>query len=124
VYEAPGYEWINHSMAPTVVGVARLSALTIGGPDTARSPIQASVFNISAMSFGALSANAIQALNAGCQTAAALRTTRARAPFQAHHRVHGGDLIWEIGSGYFGCRNDDGTFNADKFRSQRAAMRR
>jgi glutamate synthase domain-containing protein 2 len=66
------------------------------------------------MSFGALSANAIMALNAGAQRGGFAHDT-GEGSISAHHRVHGGDLIWEIGSGYFGCRNDDGSFNPDKF---------
>jgi glutamate synthase domain-containing protein 2 len=108
---AEGFEWMNHSMAPT-----RLSThdfrLTIGA-DCAQ-PYDASVFNISAMSFGALSANAILALNAGAQRGRFAHDT-GEGSISVHHRTHGGDLIWEIGSGYFGCRNDDGSFNADRF---------
>ncbi|WPC67775.1 FMN-binding glutamate synthase family protein [Rhodoferax ferrireducens] len=112
--QAEGYEWLNHSMAPT-----RLNShdfrLTIGA-DRAQ-PYSASVFNISAMSFGALSANAILALNAGARRGGFAHDS-GEGSISSHHRVHGGDLIWEIGSGYFGCRNDDGTFNADKFSNQ------
>jgi glutamate synthase domain-containing protein 2 len=108
---AEGYEWMNHSMAPT-----RLAShdfrITIG-PNTAQ-PYEASVFNISAMSFGALSANAILALNAGAKRGGFAHDT-GEGSISAHHRVHGGDLIWEVASGYFGCRNDDGTFNPEKF---------
>jgi len=112
--QAEGYEWLNHSVAPT-----RLDShdfrLTIGA-DRAQ-PYSASVFNISAMSFGALSANAILALNAGAKRGGFAHDS-GEGSISSHHRVHGGDLIWEIGSGYFGCRNDDGTFNADKFSNQ------
>lgn len=108
---AEGFEWMNHAMVPT-----RLSThdfrVTIGG-DCAQ-PYEASVFNISAMSFGALSANAILALNAGAQRGGFAHDT-GEGSISVHHRVHGGDLIWEIGSGYFGCRNDDGSFNAERF---------
>jgi glutamate synthase domain-containing protein 2 len=72
------------------------------------------VFNISAMSFGALSANAILALNAGAKTGGFAHDT-GEGSISQHHRVHGGDLIWEIGSGYFGCRNDDGSFSEERF---------
>jgi glutamate synthase domain-containing protein 2 len=109
--QAAGYEWINHSVAPSQVATHDFR-LTIG-PDTAQ-PYSASVFNISAMSFGALSANAILALNAGAQRGGFAHDT-GEGSISAHHRVHGGDLIWEIGSGYFGCRNPDGSFNPDKF---------
>jgi glutamate synthase domain-containing protein 2 len=108
---AEGYEWMNHSVAPTQVE-SHDFRITIGG-DTAQ-PYSASVFNISAMSFGALSANAIQALNAGAKRGGFAHDT-GEGSISKHHRVHGGDLIWEIGSGYFGCRNDDGTFNAERF---------
>ena len=108
---ATGYEWINHSVAPTRLATHDFR-LTIG-PDTAQ-PYSASVFNISAMSFGALSANAILALNAGARRGDFAHDT-GEGSISAHHRVHGGDLIWEIGSGYFGCRNADGSFNPDKF---------
>ena len=77
-------------------------------------PYSASVFNISAMSFGALSANAILALNQGAKRGGFAHDT-GEGSISQHHRVHGGDLIWEIGSGYFGCRNDDGSFNPERF---------
>jgi glutamate synthase domain-containing protein 2 len=108
---AEGYEWMNHSVAPTKLD-SHDFRITIG-PSTAQ-PYNASVFNISAMSFGALSANAILALNAGAKRGGFAHDT-GEGSISAHHRVHGGDLIWEVASGYFGCRNDDGTFNADKF---------
>lgn len=108
---ADGYEWINHSVAPTHLPTHDFR-ITVGA-GTAQ-PYQASVFNISAMSFGALSANAIQALNAGARRGNFAHDT-GEGSISAHHRSHGGDLIWEIGSGYFGCRNDDGSFNADRF---------
>jgi glutamate synthase domain-containing protein 2 len=108
---AEGYEWINHSVSPTALK-SHDFRITIGG-DRAQ-PYAASVFNISAMSFGALSANAIQSLNAGAKRGGFAHDT-GEGSISTHHRVHGGDLIWEIGSGYFGCRNADGSFNADKF---------
>jgi glutamate synthase domain-containing protein 2 len=108
---AQGYEWINHSMVPSRIA-SHDFRVTIG-PDTAQ-PYEASVFSISAMSFGALSANAILALNAGAKRGGFAHDT-GEGSISEHHRVHGGDLIWEIGSGYFGCRNDDGSFNAEKF---------
>src|SRR5439155_17877851 len=77
-------------------------------------PYSASVFNISAMSVGASSANAILALNGGAKRGSFAHDT-GEGSISAHHRVHGGDLIWEIGSGYFGCRNDDGSFSGEKF---------
>ena len=108
---AEGYEWMNHSVAPTKLS-SHDFRITVG--DTRAKPYSMSVFNISAMSFGALSANAILALNAGARRGGFAHDT-GEGSISAHHRVHGGDLIWEIGSGYFGCRNDDGSFNSDKF---------
>jgi glutamate synthase domain-containing protein 2 len=108
---ADGYEWVNHSVSPSTVA-SHDFRVTIGA--TSAQPYSASVFNISAMSFGALSANAILALNAGAQRGGFAHDT-GEGSISAHHRVNGGDLIWEIGSGYFGCRNDDGTFSEEKF---------
>jgi glutamate synthase domain-containing protein 2 len=108
---AEGYEWMNHSVAPTHLA-SHDFRVTIG-KDTAH-PYEASVFNISAMSFGALSANAILALNAGAKRGGFAHDT-GEGSISVHHRVHGGDLIWEIGSGYFGCRNDDGSFSPERF---------
>ena len=108
---AEGYEWINHSVSPTKIA-SHDFRVTIGAGRA--QPYQASVFNISAMSFGALSANAILALNAGAKRGGFAHDT-GEGSISKHHKVHGGDLIWEIASGYFGCRNADGSFNADKF---------
>jgi glutamate synthase domain-containing protein 2 len=109
---AQGYEWINHSIAPTLVA-SHDFRVTIGGA-LCTQPYRASVFNISAMSFGALSANAILALNEGAKRGGFAHDT-GEGSISVHHRARGGDLIWEIGSGYFGCRNHDGSFNAEKF---------
>jgi glutamate synthase domain-containing protein 2 len=108
---ATGYEWINHSLVPTELPTHDFR-ITIGAQRA--QPYSASVFNISAMSFGALSASAILALNAGAKNGGFAHDT-GEGSISEHHRVHGGDLIWEIGSGYFGCRNDDGSFNAERF---------
>ena len=108
---AHGYEWINHSLQPTQLDSADFR-VTIG-PACAQ-PYSASIFNISAMSFGALSANAVLALNSGAKKGGFMHDT-GEGSISQHHRVHGGDLVWEIGSGYFGCRQDDGRFDAEKF---------
>jgi glutamate synthase domain-containing protein 2 len=108
---AVGYEWINHSLAPTHIESHDFRVLIGAGR---AQPYSASVFNISAMSFGALSANAILALNAGAQRGNFAHDT-GEGSISRHHRENNGDLIWEIGSGYFGCRNPDGSFNAEKF---------
>jgi glutamate synthase domain-containing protein 2 len=111
-YYAPGHEWINHSVMPTARGDVG-TRVSIGGPDCAR-PYSASVFNISAMSFGSLSANAILALNKGARLGGFAHDT-GEGGISRHHRQHGGDLIWEIGSGYFGCRTHDGRFDPAQF---------
>ncbi|MCX7273033.1 MAG: FMN-binding glutamate synthase family protein [Burkholderiales bacterium] len=109
---AAGFEWINHSMAPAPVA-SHDFRLSIGGPDCLQ-PHDASVFNISAMSFGSLSANAIRALNKGAQLGGFMHDT-GEGSISIHHREHGGDLVWEIGSGYFGCRDAQGRFSEDHF---------
>ena len=116
-----GYEWINHSMSPTKLATHDFRIWIGGKPDAPSAssqpctqPYHASVFNISALSFGSLSANAIRALNKGAQMGGFAHDT-GEGSISTHHRANGGDLIWEIGSGYFGCRNDDGTFNAERF---------
>ena len=110
VYD-PAYEWINHSLQPTAIAShdfrVRVGAL-------ATQPYDASVFNISAMSFGALSAAAIRALNAGARLGGFYHDT-GEGSISPYHREHGGDLVWEIGSGYFGCRDDDGHFSEERF---------
>lgn len=111
VYEN-GYEWLNHSMAPRPPA-AELFRVVIGGPNCTQ-PYSASVFNISAMSFGSLSANAIRAMNKGAKKGNFAHDTGEGA-VSRYHREFGGDLIWEIGSGYFGCRTPDGRFDPDKF---------
>jgi glutamate synthase domain-containing protein 2 len=109
---APGYEWLQHSIAPRPVA-SEPFRISVGGPDCAR-PYSISVLNISAMSFGSLSANAIRALNSGAKKGGFAHDT-GEGGFSPYHRENGGDIIWEIGSGYFGCRNPDGSFNPEKF---------
>ena len=118
---AQGYEWVNHSMQPTKLETHDFRIWIGGSPDQTPASVQpctqpynASVFNISAMSFGALSANAILALNKGAKLGGFAHDT-GEGSISSHHRVHGGDLIWEIGSGYFGCRNDDGSFSEERY---------
>ena len=113
---AQGYEWINHSMQPTRLG-SHDFRVTIGA-DRAQ-PYSCSIFNISAMSFGALSANAVLALNAGAKRGNFAHDT-GEGSISQYHRANGGDLIWEIGSGYFGCRGDDGRFSEERFAANAA----
>jgi len=107
-----GYEWLLHSFAPRPQADADFR-VTIGGPDCSK-PYSASVFNISAMSFGALSANAIRALNGGAKRGGFAHDT-GEGSLSPYHEEQGGDVIWEIGSGYFGCRTLDGAFCEEKF---------
>ncbi len=111
VYE-PHYEWINHSIAPAAIEDHDFR-IEIGGP-ASEQPYSASVFNISAMSFGALSANAILALNEGAKRGHFYHDT-GEGSISRYHRQNGGDLAWEIGSGYFGCRDANGHFDGKKF---------
>jgi glutamate synthase domain-containing protein 2 len=109
---ASGFEWLDHSIAPRPVATEPFR-IVIGGPDCSK-PYSASIFNISAMSFGALSSNAIRALNTGAKKGNFAHDT-GEGGYSPYHRENGGDIIWEIGSGYFSCRNPDGTFCAEKF---------
>src|SRR6516165_4593027 len=112
---ASNYEWINHSIAPRPAD-GHNYRIVVGGPDC-RQPCSLSLLNISAMSFGALSANAIRALNKGAKIGGFAHDT-GEGGLSKYHREFGGDIIWEIGSGYFGCRNEDGSFCADRFAAQ------
>jgi glutamate synthase domain-containing protein 2 len=109
---ASGFEWLDHSIAPKPI-VKEPFRIVIGGPDCTK-PYSASIFNISAMSFGALSSNAIRALNIGAKKGDFAHDT-GEGGYSPYHQENGGDIIWEIGSGYFSCRNADGTFCAEKF---------
>lgn len=108
---AEGFEWMHHSLMPIEIENPDFR-ITIGA--RCAKPYSASVFNISAMSFGSLSANAILSLNQGAKKGGFYHDT-GEGSISRYHREHGGDLVWEIGSGYFGCRNDDGTFSEERF---------
>ncbi len=107
-----GFEWLNHSLAPAKIE-DRDFRVSVGGPQCSQ-PYSMSLFNISAMSFGSLSANAILALNKGAKLGGFAHDT-GEGGFSRYHREYGGDIIWEIASGYFGCRNEDGSFDPEKF---------
>ncbi|HLT51840.1 MAG TPA: FMN-binding glutamate synthase family protein [Arenibacter sp.] len=111
-----GYEWMEHSMYakhnPKEIG--EFPRLIIGGKDCLQ-PYSSSLLNISAMSFGSLSKNAILAMNKGAKMGNFAHNT-GEGGISDYHLEHGGDLIWQVGTGYFGCRNDDGTFNETTFR--------
>lgn len=106
------YEWLHHSMVPRVP-TGELFRIEVGGPDCAQA-YAASVFNISAMSFGSISANAVRALNKGAKLGDFAHDT-GEGGVSPYHQEFGGDLIWEIGSGYFGCRDEHGAFSPEKF---------
>jgi glutamate synthase domain-containing protein 2 len=110
-----GYGFIAHSASPrpAVEDPGRNLRVQVGGPDCSQ-PYSASLLNISAMSFGALSANAVLALNsAACRGGFAHNT--GEGGLSIHHREPGGDLIWQVGTGYFGCRSDEGSFSSELF---------
>ena len=109
---AVGYEWINHSITPSKLQ-SHDFRITVGGK-ACRQPYSISLFNVSAMSFGALSANAIMSLNLGAKLGGFAHDT-GEGSISRHHRSQGGDLIWEIGSGYFGCRDEHGQFSPERF---------
>jgi len=117
VYDT-AFEWLSHSVSACEPSREPFRVM-IGSPACTR-PYAASIFNISAMSFGALSANAVRALNKGARLGGFAQDT-GEGGVSAYHREHGGDLIWEIGSGYFGCRNDGGGFSAQRFVETAAA---
>lgn len=110
---ASRYEWINHSMVPAHID-SHDFRISVGG-EQCKQPYSCSVFNISAMSYGALSANAILALNEGARNGRFYHDT-GEGSISRYHRERGGDLMWEIGSGYFGCRDAEGRFSPERFR--------
>jgi glutamate synthase domain-containing protein 2 len=113
---ANDYEYIQHSMRPAAHVDPKSFRILIGNDQCAQ-PYSASIFNISAMSFGALSANAIRALNKGAALGGFYHDT-GEGSISPYHREMGGDLVWELGSGYFGCRTADGHFDPEKFAEQ------
>lgn len=109
-----GHEWINHSIIPAPHQNPDFRIII--GPDCAQ-PYSSSILNISAMSFGALSANAVLALNDGARQGNFAHDT-GEGSISRYHREKGGDLIWELGSGYFGCRTAEGRFDPERFQEQ------
>ena len=107
-----GYEWAAHSLTPTAP-LEEAPRVTVGGRDC-RQPYSSALLNISAMSFGALSSRAVLALNAGARQGAFAHNT-GEGGVSPYHLEHGGDLIWQVGTGYFGCRTKEGRFDADQF---------
>ncbi|HEX8669863.1 MAG TPA: FMN-binding glutamate synthase family protein [Allosphingosinicella sp.] len=111
-----GYEFMAHSTRPAPPADPASFRIPIGGAQCEK-PYSASIFNISAMSFGSLSANAILALNKGARLGGFAHDT-GEGSISRYHREHGGDLIWELGSGYFGCRMADGNFDPASFQEK------
>jgi len=114
-----GYEWMEHSIyAVSHTDINHDPRVLVGGPDC-KKPYSASLLNISAMSFGSLSKNAVLAMNKGARLGNFAHNT-GEGGISPYHLEPGGDLVWQIGTGYFGCRNEDGTFNPDTF--QKSAL--
>jgi glutamate synthase domain-containing protein 2 len=112
---AEGYEWMSHSIAPKdFTKLNHSPRVTIGNKDC-KQPYSASVFNVSAMSFGSLSSNAIEALNGGAKIGNFAHNT-GEGGISPHHLKQGGDIIWQIGTGYFGCRDEEGNFSDEVFK--------
>ncbi|KIA86298.1 FMN-binding glutamate synthase family protein [Flavobacterium sp. AED] len=105
------YEGIKHSIFPAKVN-EELPRVLVGGQDCTQ-PYSASLLNISAMSFGSLSQNAIMALNKGALKGKFYHNTGEGGLTEFHQQ--GGDITWQIGTGYFGCRDDRGGFDGGKF---------
>ena len=111
-----GYEFIGHATCPEDLADPSSFRITIGGDQCAQ-PYSASVFNISAMSFGSLGAAAIRALNKGAKLGGFYHDT-GEGSISRYHREFGGDIVWEVASGYFGCRTAEGRFDPDRFAAQ------
>ncbi len=107
-----GYEWLNHSLSPKEI-VKHEPRIRFGGPDCIQ-PYEASPLNISAMSYGSLSKNAIMALNKGAKAGGFAHNT-GEGGLSPYHLKYGGDIIWQIGTGYFGCRDAHGNFDPGLF---------
>lgn len=119
VYET-GYEWMNHSIAAySHEEIHEEPRITIGGPDCAQ-PYSCSIFNVSAMSYGSLSKNAIMALNGGAKIGGFAHNT-GEGGISPHHDKFNGDLIYQLGTGYFGSRAKDGSFSDELFQQRACA---
>ncbi len=111
---AEGYEWMCHSIAPKHFTELDHDPRVMVGNKDCQQPYSASILNISAMSFGALSGRAVEALNWGAKLGNFAHNT-GEGGISEYHLKHGGDLIWQIGTGYFGCRTKEGDFDEDLY---------
>lgn len=116
---AVGYEWMNHSIYPKNLSDLEMSPRVLIGGKDCKQPYSASILNISAMSFGSLSKNAVMAMNYGAKQGGFAQNT-GEGGISDYHKKYGGDLIWQIGTSYFGCRDEDGNFSREKFRIKAA----
>jgi glutamate synthase domain-containing protein 2 len=111
VYQT-GYEWLNHSLEPTHPGPE--TARVLVGAERCKQPYSASIFNISAMSYGSLSKAAVRALNKGAKLGGFFHNT-GEGGLSPYHLEHGGDIVWQVGTGYFSARGPDGRFSPERF---------
>lgn len=112
---AMDYEWINHSLVPKPT-LKEEPRITVGGPDC-KQPYQASIYNISAMSYGSLSKNAVLALNRGAKLGGFSHNT-GEGGLSPYHLEPGGDIVWQIGTGYFSARDKHGRFSPEEFKKR------
>lgn len=115
-----GYEWLCHSIAPKDFKTLDHNPRVLVGNKDCKQPYELSIYNISAMSYGSLSSNAVEAMNAGAKIGGFAHNT-GEGGLSPYHLKHGGDIIWQIGTGYFGCRDKDGNFDAELF-SQKSQL--
>ncbi len=111
---AEGYEWMCHSIAPKDFKTLDHNPRVLVGNKDCKKPYSLSIFNISAMSYGSLSSNAVEAMNAGAKIGGFAHNT-GEGGLSPYHLKHGGDIIWQIGTGYFGCRDKNGNFDEKLF---------
>ncbi len=110
-----GYEWVNHSVQPKKVDPKQMR-ISVGGP-LCKKPYSASLLNVGAMSFGSISKNAVLALNRGARLGEFAQNT-GEGGLSRYHLMGGGDIVWQIGTGYFGCRTKDGKFDENQFKER------
>lgn len=111
---AEGYEWMCHSIAPKAFNTLNHNPRVVIGNKDCTQPYSSSILNISAMSYGSLSSQAVESMNAGAKIGGFAQNT-GEGGLSPFHLKHGGDVIWQIGTGYFGCRDEEGNFNPELF---------